>query len=208
MTSTSHPRPLIVGRPFANTAEKYNIECASGRVAGSNFPHHEVQSQPGYTERHTPGLSGSGVARELARHLAEYAARNGHPLRHPQSDIALYLWMQASRGMLAWGEILKVVRSTKKRDCQKPVAHYFGYRKILDTKGSAKDKELIKLVRYVSQEGQCNGCNQEFPFDKLTRDRIFPESYGGRLELTNVQLMCKPCNNSKGSKHGGAGRAV
>ena len=101
LTSTSHPRTPAAGQPFATAADKYNTECASGEVTASNFPHNEVVSLPGYTERCTPGLSGSDVTRELARHLAAYAARKICPLPYSQRDIAWYLWRQASRGMLA-----------------------------------------------------------------------------------------------------------
>ena len=63
--------------PFAATIEKYNIEHAHGKVTVSNFPYHVIQSLPGYTERDTPGLTASDLTRELARYLAEYAARQG-----------------------------------------------------------------------------------------------------------------------------------
>ena len=31
-------------RPFATTGDKFNTEYAIGKVAGSNFPYHEVRS--------------------------------------------------------------------------------------------------------------------------------------------------------------------
>ena len=185
-------------RPFATIGEKYSTEYANGKVTGSNFPHYEVQSLPGYSERGTPSLSGSGVTKELARYLAEYAERNNCLLPYPQREIAMYLWWQASRGMLDWDDILKVIRSTRKRDRQKPIAHYFGYRALIERSGSAKDKTLMKLVRYVTQEGECSGCLKEFRFDQLTLDRIMPGKVNGTYELSNVQLMCQPCNNRKG----------
>ena len=190
-------------RPFATTGDKFNTEYAIGKVAGSNFPYHEVRSLPGYAERVIPSLSGSDVTKELTRHLAEYAERNNCLLPYPQREIARYLWLQASRGMLAWDEILKVVRSTKKRDSRKPIAHYFGYQAIIEQNGAAKNRSLMKLVRYVTQEGECPGCNREFPFNKLTIDHIVPKSAGGKNELTNVQVMCWPCNNSKGASYSG-----
>ena len=56
----------------------------------------------------------------------------------------------------------------------------------------------MKLVRYVTQEGECSGCLKEFRFDQLTLDRIMPGKVNGTYELSNVQLMCQPCNNRKG----------
>ena len=144
--TTSMPNPTEE-RPFAKTADRYNAEHASGKVTGSNFPFHEVRNLPGYTERATPGLTGSDVVKELARHLAEYAERNGCPLSYEQRDTAIYLWAQASRSMLAWDEILNIVRAAKKRDRDQRIAHYFGYGRIIGAKGTAKDRKLIKMIR-------------------------------------------------------------
>ena len=173
-------------------------------MTGSNFPYHEVHSLPGYTDRNKPGLAGVDVTNELARHLMEYAERNGLRLPYQQREISHYLWIQASRGMLAWGEILKVVRATRKRDSNRPIAYdYFGYKeKIVEVKGTARDKKLIKLTRYVTQEGECAGCWTEFQFDDLTLDRKMPGKANGIYNLLNVQLMCQPCNSVKGASYG------
>ena len=185
-------------RPFATTGEKYSTEYANGKVTGSNFPHYEVQSLPGYAERDTPSLTGSDVTKELARYLAEYTERNNCPLPYPQREIAMYLWWQASRGMLAWDEMLNAICAKQKRDRHKPIAHYFGYLPIIEKKKSVRAKRIIKLIRYVAQEGECVGCRTEFRFDQLTLDRKLPGKANGTYELSNVQLMCQPCNNRKG----------
>ena len=186
-------------RPFITTAEKNNTEPASGKVTGSNFPYREVQSLPGYAERRTPSLSGSDVTKELVRYLAEHAEIKDCPLPYPQRDIARYLWLQASRSMLAWDEILRVVGAKKKKDRHKPIAHYFGYHPIIEENSGVRQKRLLKMIRYVTQEGKCAGCRTEFRFDDLTLDRILPGKAKGTYELPNVQLMCQPCNNSKGA---------
>lgn len=74
-------------RPFAATNEKYNTEHASSKVTVSNFPYHEIQSLPGYTEREWPGLMASEDARDLARYLAEYAVREGCPIPYEEYEI-------------------------------------------------------------------------------------------------------------------------
>ena len=106
----------MTDRPFVHLPT--NTEYANGKVTGSNFPHYEVQSLPGYAERDTPSLTGSDVTKELARYLAEYAERNNCPLPYPQRETAMYIWWQASRGMLAWDEILNAIRAKKKRPTQ------------------------------------------------------------------------------------------
>ena len=202
MTTGNHLPASTYGLEFSKTAEKYNVEYASGKVNGSNFPHHEVRSLPGYLERNTPGLSGSDVTKELARHLTEYAESHGVPLLIGQRDTAMYLWAQASRDMLAWDEIFNVVRAAKKRDRHPRIAHYFGYGKIIGAKGTARERKLMKMIRYITQEGECAGCRPEFRFDDLTLDRIKPGKENGTYNLRNVQLMCQPCNNHKGDNYG------
>lgn len=201
MPDANYPSSPAAERPFATTSERYNVEYASGKVTASNFPHHEVRSLPGYVERNTPGLTGSDVTKELARHLTVYAERHGVPLPYEQRDIAIYLWSQASRNMLAWNEIFKVIRATRKWNGIQPIAHYFGYRSIMGKAGRARDRKLIKLIRYINQEGECNGCHRELPFNGLTLDRIRPGKYDGGYNLPNVQLMCQPCNNRKGASY-------
>ena len=203
MTVTTDLQTEAAEQQFlATTAEKYNVEYASGKVTGSSFPYHEVHSLPGYIKRNTPGLAAVDVTNVLARHLVEYAERNGCKLPYQQREISRYLWRQTSRGKLAWEEIFEVVRGTTKRDRHQPIAHYFGYRAIMKKKGTARDKKLIKLIRYITQEGECAGCRAEFRFDDLTLDRIKPRKANGTYNLRNVQLMCQLCNQRKGASYG------
>ena len=186
-------------RPLATTAERYKYEHASGHVKGSNFPHHEVRSQPGYSERERPGLAAADVTNELALYLSEFAKQQGSPLPYRRRDVSYYLWMKASRRMLPWEVILRVVRWARRRGSGQPIAHYFGYWPLLGKEGTKRRKELLKLVRYVTQEGVCDGCRIEFQYGNLTRDRTKPGKAWGSYVLPNVQLMCKPCNNLKGA---------
>ena len=199
MISKNYSASPTPDRPFATTANKYNEESKSCKLTSTNFPYNEIQSLPGYKGRLTPGLSRSDVARELSRYLAEYAEKNGGPLRHSQRDITGYLFIQAERGMLKWDRILAVVRAARKQDQEKPIAHHFGYQELVEIRGNARNRTLIKLVQYVNQEGQCSECRKEFPFDEITLDHVIPRSANGALELLNVQLMCQRCNGLKGN---------
>ena len=87
-----------------------------GNSVQFQLPYHEVRKLPGYTERETPGLAAGDVTNDLARNLAEYAEQKGCPLPYQQRPISHYLWIQASRRMLAWEEILSAVRAAQKRD--------------------------------------------------------------------------------------------
>ena len=203
MTVTRHRQTKFGEQPFPITDEKYNTEFASGKVTGSNFPYHEVQRLPGYSERRTPGLAAVDVTNELAIHLAAFAQSEDCPLQYQEHDVSKYLWVQTRRGMLAWHEIFNVVRGAKKRNRRQRIAHYFGYAKVVGPKGVSRYRKRLKLVRYITQEGVCARCKTEFQFSRLTLDRIKPGAECGKYELTNVQLMCEPCNNEKADSYGG-----
>ena len=103
--------------------------------------------------------------------------------------------------MLEWEAVLSVVHANRKRDHHQRIAHYFGYREMVWPKGKSGKMMLIKLVRYITQEGVCAGCQTEFSYGDLKRDRIKPGKLGGEYELPNVQLMCEPCNDAKGARY-------
>ena len=61
--------------------------------------------------------------------------------------------------------------------------------------GSVTIKALNELL--ATWTGTCPFCLQEA---KPTIDHIVPLAAGGAHMMTNLQLMCKSCNSSKGSK--------
>ena len=66
MTVTTDLQTEAAEQQFlATTAEKYNVEYASGKVTESSFPYHEVHSLPGYIKRNTPGLAAVDVTNVL-----------------------------------------------------------------------------------------------------------------------------------------------
>lgn len=52
---------------------------------------------------------------------------------------------------------------------------------------------------FVEQRGLCAGC--KILLVKYEVDHIMPLSLGGSNDKANLQLLCKPCNLSKGHKH-------
>jgi len=75
-----------------------------------------------------------------------------------------------------------------------------------------KEKEInpqIQRKQYISSNIRwqvwerdnftCQTCGKR---RNLTVDHIIPESKGGKLELSNLQTLCNPCNRKKGSKIG------
>lgn len=64
-----------------------------------------------------------------------------------------------------------------------------GYRKL-------RKRERKSL--YQKQRGICNGCGRSFDDDLLQEDHIVPRARGGADSLENKQLLCGPCNATKG----------
>ena len=56
-----------------------------------------------------------------------------------------------------------------------------------------------KYILFGNQDGTCNGCGQQFIFQIFEVDHIDPKSKGGSDHINNLQLLCPPCNRSKGS---------
>lgn len=57
-------------------------------------------------------------------------------------------------------------------------------------------KEMTELV--FKRDGKfCRRCGT---IDDLTIDHIFPLIRGGESNLENLQVLCRPCNSSKGGK--------
>lgn len=47
---------------------------------------------------------------------------------------------------------------------------------------------------------KCASCGKHENEVNLTKDHIYPRSYGGKLSKKNVQPLCRSCNSKKGAK--------
>ena len=57
-----------------------------------------------------------------------------------------------------------------------------------------------KSYLFEIQEGECNGCGQDFKIYQFEIDHIVPQVAGGGNEMENLQLLCSPCNRLKGAR--------
>lgn len=69
---------------------------------------------------------------------------------------------------------------------------------------NAKEKFTYKHYNFLMevQQGCCAKCHRKFTEKlKVEIDHVLPVSKGGTTSFENIQLLCKSCNVSKGTKH-------
>ena len=59
---------------------------------------------------------------------------------------------------------------------------------------------LADHERHKDDKIRCEDCKHFFYEEELTVDHIIPWSKGGRTELSNAQLLCRPCNSKQGNR--------
>ena len=79
------------------------------------------------------------------------------------------------------------------------------FRTDIPVRTDIKDKATLDLLdikqkKYREQEGRCAGCGYPLPIRYLTKDRIVPGKRGGQYTDENTQLLCHPCNSTKGDR--------
>lgn len=67
---------------------------------------------------------------------------------------------------------------------------------------SKEQKQQLLDQRTPDEHGRykCDNCPNMFLPDELTVDHVKPWSLGGPTELSNAQLLCRPCNSAKGNR--------
>ena len=58
----------------------------------------------------------------------------------------------------------------------------------------------MKQQAYRAQGGQCRHCGKSGSIKEMEADHTVPYSKGGRTTYSNLQIICRPCNRSKGNR--------
>ena len=69
------------------------------------------------------------------------------------------------------------------------------------TQGSRNFSKNMKMLKYIEQDGVCPHCQKQFPYNEMEGDHKIPYSKGGKTEYQNLQMLCRPCNRSKGNRY-------
>lgn len=69
---------------------------------------------------------------------------------------------------------------------------------IIDIPRYNSRKNRIRL--YGEQDGYCNGGRTHFESRQLEVDHIIATSVGSTDHIDNLQLLCSPCNRTKGNR--------
>lgn len=62
-------------------------------------------------------------------------------------------------------------------------------------------QDVLDLLE--KQDYECIGCFCDFNKVAFETDHIVPIAAGGKNEISNIQLLCRPCNVSKSNRHNG-----
>lgn len=81
------------------------------------------------------------------------------------------------------------------------ILEYFG----VGTHAGRKPPRWMREAVLRGFGGECARCKRRLTSDEVTIDHVVPLSRGGMTEITNLQVLCRPCNRAKGNK---AGKAV
>ncbi len=60
--------------------------------------------------------------------------------------------------------------------------------------------DKMKRKAYEAQNGICPLCKNHFEYTEMEGDHIVPWSKGGKTEMSNLQMLCRLCNNTKSDK--------
>ena len=171
-------------------------------------PYPDISAFAGYRERTVPSYSKTSLTQDFANILMYHAEQQDIALcSYNPHELSRFLFTRADEDYIEW--------NTLQRDCyhadqsqQYPPstqAHYLGRKDVLASAEMSeyyhlKHDRLTKHLLYYKQDRQCVGCDIIIPIGQMTIDHILAKAKGGPNVPSNLQLMCKPCNEAKADR--------
>ena len=69
------------------------------------------------------------------------------------------------------------------------------------TQGPRSFSRSMKTQKYNEQGGACSHCGRYGTMSTMEADHVVPYSKGGKTDYSNLQILCRPCNRSKGNRY-------
>lgn len=134
-------------------------------------------------QRANPEKVKAYARRNFERHREAFKRRSNEWMKaHPEKAQEIYRKQQAKP-------------ETKLRHRLRQAARVRQLKKTDD--GTITAEAITRMI--AQQKGLCNICKKDIS-GKYEVDHIFPVVKGGRHTISNIQLLCRPCNIKKGSK--------
>ncbi len=67
----------------------------------------------------------------------------------------------------------------------------------IGTHNGKKPPQWMKEAVLRGFGGRCASCKKRLTLAQVTFDHVVPTAKGGRTEITNLQVLCQPCNGAK-----------
>ena len=103
--------------------------------------------------------------------------------------------MEKELGMFYEGNIRTDLPTRTTNDLTDEENEIFG-----DAKIERYNSLTNKYTLFGKQDGKCNGCGLRMEFKLFEVDHIIPQDQNGSNHISNLQLLCGPCNRSKGAR--------
>ena len=141
---------------------------------------------------------------ERKSHDALYRARNAEKVRESKEKYRIANLEKVAAAKRVWREE-NPEKMRQARECWE--ANNPERKKVHRENRRARERSApgdlspdIALRLLELQRGRCGVCRSELGSDREL-DHIFPLALGGENSDSNMQLLCRPCNRSKGKKH-------
>jgi hypothetical protein len=148
-------------------------------------------------------LHGNASYRQAARDYFELQGRDPQPLLHwwVYRAIALRAAQNVSASARSRDEHLLLVKQyvlRRERSVEKMRREVEALENCDGLEGTARDPipEHVRLFVWRRDKGQCVRCGSR---ELLEFDHVIPVAAGGSSTERNIQLLCEPCNRSKGA---------